>query len=194
MGRPKIQGERYLKERLAFNAIVARCNYENTRSYKDYGGRGIKCLYSDYKDFLADVGPAPTKKHTIDRIDNNGNYEKGNCRWITMSEQARNKRSNVLITINGVTKIQSDWAKELNIPVSTLHNRIAIGSKNPLVSVNKNWSIYQDKVYKKYHARFDKVVNKVHERKNIGAFKIYEDAVSACEKFIKSKNQSLWEQ
>lgn len=61
---------------------------------------------------------------TIDRIDNDGDYSPENCRWISMSEQASNKRTNVLIEWNGERKTISQWAKVLNVQMKTLHNRL----------------------------------------------------------------------
>lgn len=75
-----------------------RCNNPNHVSYKDYGGRGIKvcdewmCEQTGFEKFLKHVKPRPTPKHTIDRIEVNGNYEPGNIRWATPKEQAANKR------------------------------------------------------------------------------------------------------
>lgn len=71
-----------------------RCNDPRASNYHNYGGRGIKvCERWDYlKYFVEDMGPRPTSAHTVDRINNDGNYEPSNCHWATKQEQARNRR------------------------------------------------------------------------------------------------------
>lgn len=85
--------------------IRARCSYKNTTGYKNYGGRGIKCMWTSYKDFRDDMYESylkhlkkyGKKQTTIDRIDNNGNYCKENCRWATVSEQRMNQRKRNIV-------------------------------------------------------------------------------------------------
>jgi hypothetical protein len=79
-------------EYVAFKAARQRCNNPNIRHWKYYGGRGIKFLFTSFDAFFAELGPKPTPQHSVDRIDNDGNYEPGNVKWSTNSEQQMNKR------------------------------------------------------------------------------------------------------
>jgi hypothetical protein len=83
------------KEYITWEKIRARCLGKNNKDYKYYGGRGIKICQSwldSFESFLSDMGQAPSKKHSIDRINVNGNYEPENCRWTTQNVQCQNKR------------------------------------------------------------------------------------------------------
>lgn len=80
---------------VSFYSAQQRCTNKKQKSYKNYGGRGIKCLFKSYREIIDDIGPRPMGC-SLGRIDNNGHYEKGNIRWETLEEQARNKRNNTL--------------------------------------------------------------------------------------------------
>jgi hypothetical protein len=78
-------------EYYAYHAAKDRCSNPKAKSWKDYGGRGIRFLFTSFEQFMAEIGPRPDGK-SLDRIENNGNYEPGNVRWATMSEQVLNQR------------------------------------------------------------------------------------------------------
>jgi hypothetical protein len=85
-------GMRYTPEYFAYRNAKHRCNAVNGKDYASYGGRGIKFLFSNFKDFFKELGPKPHPDYELDRRDNNGNYEPGNVRWVTKSIQSKNKR------------------------------------------------------------------------------------------------------
>jgi hypothetical protein len=104
----------------------ARCENSNNANFADYGGRGIKFLYTSFEQFFADLGPKPPGL-TVERINNNGHYQPGNCRWATRLEQGSNKRNNRLLVAFGRIQILSQWAREYGIAVPTLHDRLSSG-------------------------------------------------------------------
>ncbi len=108
-------------------AIRTRCGRPSAVNYHLYGGRGIRVCerWMSFDNFLADMGRKPTPRHSIDRINNNGHYEPGNCRWATRSEQGRNRRDNFFITPGGTTRTLSEGAKALGIDRSSLSRRVA---------------------------------------------------------------------
>jgi hypothetical protein len=118
--------------------MLSRCYDPKNDSYPYYGGRIGKppitvCdrwreSFVNYNtDILALLGPKPSPEHTIDRIDYNGNYEPSNVRWATQKEQANNKSNNVFLTYNEQIKTLTEWAKSLNMPVTTIHSRLDSG-------------------------------------------------------------------
>lgn len=110
--------------------MMHRCHSVGYRDYPEYGGRGIKVCDrwrgpAGFAAFFADMGPRPSKRHSIDRYpDNNGNYEPGNCRWATASQQMRNTRRNRLLTFQGRTMCMTDWSNETGIPCTMIRWRL----------------------------------------------------------------------
>lgn len=112
--------------------MLRRCNNKNHNSYDRYGGRGIKCLWKDYADFERDmvenyllhIEKYGERQTTIDRINNDGNYCKENCKWSTWREQAFNKLSKRAITYNGETRTMASWARKIGIKKTTLWHRL----------------------------------------------------------------------
>jgi hypothetical protein len=105
--------------------MIQRCTNSNRPDWRYYGGRGITVCkrWLVFVDFLDDVGPAPRGK-TIERRDNDGNYEPGNCYWATRKEQSNNTRRKRLITANGVTKTLIEWAESSGLSRNVIESRI----------------------------------------------------------------------
>lgn len=106
-----------------------RTTNPNNSHYQSYGGRGIKVCdewLNSFETFLADMGEPP-EGMSIDRIDNDGDYSKGNCQWATSHEQSRNRSDNVYLTANGETKIISDWAAGIGCTVNAIKKRLDRG-------------------------------------------------------------------
>jgi hypothetical protein len=116
-------------EYAAWTGMIARCFNKNNKSYPRYGGRGISMCdrwREDFVAFLTDMGVRPSGC-SIERINNDGNYEPGNCRWATKREQANNRRSSRFIEFEARRKTLAEWARETGINVPTLHARLAGG-------------------------------------------------------------------
>lgn len=107
----------------------SRCNNPNSKDYRHYGARGIKVCerWRFFKHFLADVGRRPPGAYTLDRINNDGWYEPGNCRWATKQQQQRNTRNNRLVSFRGESKPMIVWAEQFALPYEVVRNRLRIG-------------------------------------------------------------------
>lgn len=119
-----------------WRCMLARCSNPNNPRFATYGARGIRVhpRWLVFENFLADVGERPPGKtpggraaYQLDRIDNDGNYEPGNVRWVHYTEQPKRQTSNILITAGGRTMIAADWAAELGMNPKTLRARIRAG-------------------------------------------------------------------
>jgi hypothetical protein len=108
--------------------MIRRCFDKKSIGYKNYGGRGITVCehWLTFENFLADMGERPLKL-SIDRKNNNGNYEPNNCRWATGIEQHNNRRNNRILTHNGRSLTLTEWSRELEICQTTLSQRIRYG-------------------------------------------------------------------
>lgn len=119
--------------------MMRRCYTSTNPNYPDYGGRGIHVCarWRSFANFLADMGPRPTgARYTLDRINNDGNYEPLNCRWATYKQQNRNYRRNVMLTINGKTQCMRDWAKEVGLSHHALRKRLIVMKMKPEDAIN----------------------------------------------------------
>lgn len=107
-----------------------RCHNPGHSQFPSYGARGIIMCdrwRKSFSAFLADMGRRPSPDHSIDRIDNDGNYEPGNCRWATAAEQANNKRNNVFIEAHGERLSLHEWASKTGLKYGTIRIRLFRG-------------------------------------------------------------------
>lgn len=112
-----------------WSSMLARCYKSSDISYPNYGGRGISVCdrwRTSFQAFYDDMGPAPNGRQ-LDRIDNDGNYEPGNCRWATLEQQGNNRRTNRLLTYEGQRMTLAQWNKAQGFPKNVLHKRLAAG-------------------------------------------------------------------
>lgn len=116
-----------------YHDMTRRCRDPRRKAYPDYGGRGItvcdRWLNGDghlagVACFAADMGDRPTPQHTLDRENNNGNYEPGNCRWVVDLVQMNNKRNNRFVEARGQRMTLAQWSRELGVPYWRLANRV----------------------------------------------------------------------
>lgn len=124
-------GRKESRELKSYNHAKSRCYNQNDQKYPQYGARGIKMCerwLNDAAAFIADMGECPPR-HTIDRIDPNGDYEPTNCRWATTHQQARTRTDNVIVTSDGVQMILKDYADIVGVNYKSLHAKIKYRGK-----------------------------------------------------------------
>ncbi len=115
-----------------WKSMTKRCRNIKNKDYHRYGGRGIKVCdrWMDFTNFYSDMGRRPSLKHSLDRINNGGDYYPENCRWITHKEQMNNTSRNHLLNAFGEIKAVGMWAED---------NRCAIGYRTLLARINRGW-------------------------------------------------------
>lgn len=116
-------------EYTAWLGMHSRCKLRSGIFWKRYGGRGIRVCkrWFDYRKFLADMGRKPSPRHSMDRINNDGNYCPSNCRWATPEEQQNNTSKNIVLEWQGQRKSIAQWAVTLGIHVDALYSRKKLG-------------------------------------------------------------------
>ena len=125
--KPYENANPYLNTKIyrTYSGMKDRCHYKNTESYKNYGGRGITVCdrwKESFHNFLEDMGQPPTDEHSIDRIDNDGNYELDNCRWATQKQQMNNTRLTGKLTARNLAKLtgySGERVRQLTNPTSS---------------------------------------------------------------------------
>ena len=139
--------------RIVWQNMKDRCRNPNHPQFKDYGGRGIQVCQrwlDNFQNFLADMGEKPSNL-SIDRIDNDGNYEPENCQWSPRRRQNRNTRRTKWITYNGQTKCMADWAEEFKMHPAVLWSRLkrgwtterALAPRNPAMTAAEKCRAYR---------------------------------------------------
>lgn len=130
----KSRGRKSITHRREYTSwanMMQRCDDKTGNPiYADYSGRGISVCdrwRASFDNFIADMGPRPSKLHSIDRIDNNGNYEPGNCRWATRIQQSRNKRTSRFLDAFGKSQTLSEWAEETGLSIKRIWSRLNRG-------------------------------------------------------------------
>ena len=116
-------------EHKAWNQLKVRCTAPKSKYFHLYGGRGITVCdrWLKFENFYADVGPRPSPKHSLDRINVNGNYEPGNVRWTTMKVQQRNRTNNRHLEWAGMSMTLAEWCERAEMNYKTVHTRLTDG-------------------------------------------------------------------
>lgn len=129
-------------EYMTWNRMWSRCTNPVVERYPLYGGRGITVCkeWEKFEAFYADMGPKPSDKHSLGRIDNNGNYCKENCRWETAEEQHSNTSTNLFIEHEGLRLTATQWARRIGVSADTIRQRHYAGMPAERILKNKNLS------------------------------------------------------
>ncbi len=109
-------------------SMIQRCLNPNNEAYSRYGGAGIKICerWRSFPNFLADMGPRPSRDYCIERVNNSDGYHPANCEWATMKDQSNNRRTNRLIEHDGLILTLAQWGARLGMQGQTIAKRIDI--------------------------------------------------------------------
>jgi len=113
--------------RKVWSCMKNRCYNKHAHNYRFYGGAGIKVCdrwRKSFAAFVSDLPKRPSMDHTLDRINTDGDYEPGNCRWATKLQQARNSKCNKVISFNGESMCVAAWAEKTGIAKDVLYQRL----------------------------------------------------------------------
>jgi len=160
-------------EHRAWVHMRQRCNNPNKREYKHYGGRGIRVCarWDSFHNFIADMGERPSRSHSLDRINVDGDYSPDNCRWATQQEQVENTRVVRMVTIDGKTQSISAWEREKGLSRGQVRSREVSG-----------WSLYEAITTQSIKAqKIHKYVPQGYSRLKNGTFRVMLDG-----KYIKT--------
>lgn len=127
--RASTHGMSKTPEYMTWSRMWRRCTCPSVERYPQYGGRGISVCddWGSFENFYRDMGPKPSPKHSIGRINNDGNYCKSNCRWETQEEQSSNTSTNVFLEHDGIRLTIAQWARRLGISANAIQQRQRVG-------------------------------------------------------------------
>jgi hypothetical protein len=127
--RSRTHGLTSTREYWIWSAMMERCENPNSAGFVRYGARGIRVCerWRKFENFYADMGPRPSRKHSIERVDNEKGYEPSNCCWATAAVQANNRRSTHKLTFLGKTQNVKQWAEDLGVKPGALYARLDRG-------------------------------------------------------------------
>jgi hypothetical protein len=117
-GHNKIHGKSHSPEYQAYQSARKRCTVPSNPSYQVYRARGVQFLFDSFESFYAELGPRPSPKHSVDRIDTRGHYESGNVRWATLNQQGRNRlkmRPKCSSRYKGVCWVRGRWRAMIRV-------------------------------------------------------------------------------
>lgn len=126
---PKKHNMSNTSEYISWTHMLARCRNKNNHAYSRYGGRGIEVCegwLKSFESFYKDMGAKPSGEYSLERMNNNGNYESSNCRWATYTEQANNTRASVYVSFKDERLTVTQWERKLKINKGTLWNRLFV--------------------------------------------------------------------
>lgn len=126
----KVHADSGSDEYSAWRSMQSRCYNNKMKWFHRYGGRGITVCdrwLESYDNFLLDMGRKPTPKHSLDRIDNDGDYSPANCRWANQKVQTNNTCRTILLTAGGITKTLMEWSESSGIIHGTIRSRLRLG-------------------------------------------------------------------
>lgn len=167
----KTHGMTGTSEYKAWQSLRDRCYNVDSQQYNNYGARGIRVCnrwLNSFENFYADMGPKPSSIHSIDRMNNNGDYEPENCYWATPTQQSNNKRTNCFHELNGEMLTVAQIAKKENIPVATLVSRLNRDNLSIEEAINKKAN-----KHKFTYNGVTKSLNEWAHELNIGYNKLY---------------------
>lgn len=133
-------GGRPPREYYIWQNMRSRCRNPRNQVYAYYGGRGITICdrwFDSFEAFMADMGPRPSRKHSVERNDNDGPYSPENCRWATKKEQARNTRKTRIIWVRGEPRVLAEIAETTGICEAAIRNRVERGWPSHLIDAPK---------------------------------------------------------